>query len=239
MATFVLVHGAWHGAWCWHKVVAALSAAGHRALAIDLPSHGADTTPIADVTLRTYADRIRTAVDAHAEPVVLVGHSMGGIAISQAAEDRADRLHSLVYVTAILPAPGDTISRAPEVPAIQNHVTPSADGSALEISPEGAVEVFYGDCSDEDVALALNRLCPQASNVFGSPLELSTQNFGRIPRYYIACQQDAALTPEVQRAFYERTPCRKVYQLESGHSPFFSHPDDLCRILCEIASAPG
>ncbi len=75
MSRFVLVHGAWHGAWCWNKVVPLLEAKGHSVDAIDLPGHGSDVTPIAEVTLERYAERVGRALRAEPEPAVLVGHS--------------------------------------------------------------------------------------------------------------------------------------------------------------------
>ena len=81
MATFVLIHGAWHGGWCWRKVVPHLEAAGHTVIAPDLPSHGDDPTPAAEVTLDDYVRRVCEILDAQDEPVVLVGHSMGGLLV--------------------------------------------------------------------------------------------------------------------------------------------------------------
>jgi pimeloyl-ACP methyl ester carboxylesterase len=89
---FVLVHGSWHGAWCWEKVTPLLEAAGHVAVAVDLPGHGEDRTPPGDVTLSDYTDRICDVVAAQSGPVVLVGHSMGGGAITQAAEPATARV---------------------------------------------------------------------------------------------------------------------------------------------------
>jgi pimeloyl-ACP methyl ester carboxylesterase len=89
---FVLVHGAWHGAWCWYKIVAGLEDAGHRVTTIDLPSAGIDPTPAGSVTLRAQADRIVATLDALAEPVILVGHSASGPPVSLAADaPRRDR----------------------------------------------------------------------------------------------------------------------------------------------------
>ena len=85
MSTYVLVHGAWHGAWCWHKIVARLEARGHTVVAPDMPGHGMDRTPIEQVTLEDIAARLTSIIDAQDEPVVLVGHSYGGTMISQAA----------------------------------------------------------------------------------------------------------------------------------------------------------
>ena len=79
MANFLLIHGAWHGAWCWYKVIPELEALGYRAAAIDLPSHGRDTTSVADVTLDSYAESVAIALRDLPEPVHLIGHSMGSI----------------------------------------------------------------------------------------------------------------------------------------------------------------
>ena len=238
MASFILIHGAWHGAWCWHKVVSELSKAGHRAIAIDLPSHGADRTPRADVTMQRYAESIANAIDSESDPVVLVGHSMGGLAISQAAELRPQRIHSLAYLSAFVPVQGSPEAVPPDPLPLMAHVAPGADGHSMEISREGARHCFYADCSDADTRFALDALCPQATGVFGSRFELSEEKFGSVPRDYIECLNDAALPLEMQRRIYQRAPCRKIYRLEASHSPFFSMPGELCEILCDIASQP-
>ena len=97
-ATFVLVHGAWQGAWAWETIVARLQAAGHRAIAVDLPGDGHDNTPPQDVNVGLYAQRIAAIVDDIAGPVVLVGHSMGGCAVAQACELRPDRIALAIYL---------------------------------------------------------------------------------------------------------------------------------------------
>src|SRR5262249_48601509 len=99
---FVLVHGAWHGAWCWYKIVAGLDSAGHRLTAPDLPSGGIDATPPATVTLQSQADRLVAVLDTLPDPVILVGHSAGGPVISLAAEARPQKIAKLVYLTAFL-----------------------------------------------------------------------------------------------------------------------------------------
>src|SRR5215469_18131144 len=108
MTTFILVHGAWHGGWCWHKVAQRLAAKGHRVEAPDFPGHGRDETPIADVTLESIVARICETIDRQSEPAVLVGHSYGGAIISQASELRSAKVAMLVYLTAILASDGQT-----------------------------------------------------------------------------------------------------------------------------------
>jgi pimeloyl-ACP methyl ester carboxylesterase len=105
MSTFVSVHGGWNGGWCWEKVVPLLEEAGHEVEAPDLPGLGEDRTPLPKVSLQGYADRICQVLEAQPEPVVLVGHSSGGIVISQAAEQRLDKVKLLVYLAAILLQP--------------------------------------------------------------------------------------------------------------------------------------
>ncbi len=109
MSPYVLVHGSWHGAWCWYKVVPRLEQAGHTALAIDLPGHGRDWTPARDVSLQTYVDCVCGLLDTLPEPAILVGHSRGGIVISQAAESRPEKIKALVYLAAYLIPNGEAM----------------------------------------------------------------------------------------------------------------------------------
>jgi hypothetical protein len=98
MSQFLLIHGAFHGAWCWHKAIPEFEKRGHRAQAIDLPGQGQDQTPLGKVTLDTMVDRIVTALTEIAGPVVLVGHSLAGMVISATAEKAPDRIKTLVAV---------------------------------------------------------------------------------------------------------------------------------------------
>ena len=102
IATFVLIHGAWHGGWCWDKVKPILEKNGHTVVAPDLPGHGEDKTPIADVSLAAYTERVCEILDQQSEKVILVGHSLGGLSISQAAELRPENIEILVYLSAFL-----------------------------------------------------------------------------------------------------------------------------------------
>src|SRR5690348_8589748 len=105
MGTFLLIHGAWHGGWCWHKVEPLLGAAGARVLAPDLPSMGADITPPGVITLDHWARFVAGLIERVSEPVTLVAHSRGGIVASRAAEFVPDRVRRIVYVAAyLLPA---------------------------------------------------------------------------------------------------------------------------------------
>jgi pimeloyl-ACP methyl ester carboxylesterase len=241
MASFVLVHGAWHGGWCWDKLVRALSAAGHEALAPDLPGHGADTTPHENLDLQAYTDRICDVVDSVTGDVVLVGHSLGGITISQVAEHRPDRVRCLVYLAAFIPSRGtnaaENVAEDTDMASagIRAATSVSDDGHSICFDPDSVRAVFYGDCSDEDVARAKRKICPQPRGVFSSAAELSDDGFGQVPRDYIVCLQDQAVLADSQRSLAERHDCRNVYTMDRSHSPFFSAPEELAKILGEIA----
>ncbi len=238
MATFVLVHGAWHGGWCWSKVVPLLERAGHRALAPDLPGHGDDRTPVAQVTLRAYADRVCGVAGAQREPVILVGHSMGGAVISQAAEQCPDAVRTLVYLAAFLLRSGASLfarAMAGERGELANHLRPEPAHGHILIDDAGIVPSFYHDCSVEDVAFARARLVPQSLEPFNALLQLTDARCMRIPRVYVECLRDQAMPISLQREQHSDLPCAKVVSLDTSHSPFFSAPEALARELSALA----
>lgn len=240
MSTFVLVHGAWHGGWCWHKVVARLEAAGHRAIAPDLPSLGADKTPIRDVTAHTWPDHVGRLVAAQAEPVVLVGHSRGGMVISQVAEALPERIATLVYLSAYLPRDGESLLEAAQSgfnagSLILPNMVMSDDGTASTIREAALREAFYGQCSDDDVALARLLLQQEAMAPLLAPLHITPQRFGSVRRVYIECLRDRALLPAFQRELQRQVPCQTVLSIDTDHSPFFSAPDTLAAQLISVA----
>jgi pimeloyl-ACP methyl ester carboxylesterase len=237
MTTFVLIHGGCHGAWCWYKVIPALEKLGHTVIAPDLPSHGRDKTLASAVTLQTYVDVVCHILDAQPEPVVLVGHSMGGGIITQTAEYRPDKIKTLVYLTALLPADGESMGhvlRRNKESILTSNFVPTADNSATSVRDEVIVEGFYGDCSAEDITLARLLLTPQATAPLKTPLQTSAANFGRIPRVFIECLQDRAHTLAFQRSAYTTFPGQQVISMDTSHSPFFSAPEELAAHVASL-----
>ncbi len=239
MSTYLLIHGAWHGGWCWREVVPLLEAKGHKVLAPDLPGHGEDTTPTATVTLKSYADRIGEIAGAQAEPVVLLGHSMGGVAITQAGENCPQQIQALVYMCAFLPRNGDSLMTwaLQDRDSMVNPTTmdPLSDG-VVGFRLQYTREAFYANCSDEDVGFAQSRLVPQSTAPFGVPVETTADRWGRIPRYYIECVRDRAITLKLQQEMQRQSPCRQTFSIDTDHSPFFSAPEQLADILSQIGS---
>src|ERR1700754_4077491 len=163
MARFVLVHGAFHGAWCWRKTIAELEKRGHQAQAIDLPGQGDDRTPLSEVTLESMADRIVATLNRLTGRAVLVGHSAGGMAISAAAEKAPERLEALIYVCAFLLGAGESLlaiegRNSKEV--VVKSIIVDDDGVSGTFAPDRIFDVFYHDCSAADVSESSVRLRP-------------------------------------------------------------------------------
>lgn len=237
MSTFVLVHGAWHGAWCWHKVVPLLRDRGHRVLVPDLPGHGRDQTPINSVSMASYAQRIADVMRVAAEPVTLVGHSMGGFVISAAAEQQPDTVAKLVYLAAFLLDDGQTLGDVASQDTrsvVSSGLVPSADGASMTVSASVLKDAFYGDCSGADIALAELALGPESGAALAGRMRVTPSRWGRIPRVYIECTQDRAVSIASQRRMVARLPCERVITMETSHSPFFSAPELLATHLLSL-----
>jgi pimeloyl-ACP methyl ester carboxylesterase len=237
MSTFVLIHGAWHGAWCWYKLVPRLEKAGHTVIAPDLPAMGRDRTSVKRVSLATWREHVCQTLDAITEPVVLVGHSRGGIVISEAAEHRPERIRTLVYVAGFLPSHGESlfdIADRDSSSLVPQNMVMSDDKTSSVIRSEALREAFYGECSEEDFALA--RLCVQAEPTvpLAAPVQLSAAKFGSVPRIYVECLRDRAIPLALQRQMQAAQPCQRVVQIDTDHSPFFSRVDELAAHLCSF-----
>ena len=203
MANFLLIHGAMGGAWCWERVIPGLQAAGHRASAIDLPGQGADTTPLPEITLYRYADKVCDTLDGMDGPVVLTGHSMGGMVITQAASQRPDKLAGLIYVAAFLPQPGQSLIEITHLPeaagdSVQANLVVEGDPPVSTMPPEAAPEALYHCCTQEQIDWALPQRASQPVIPFTNPFtppDGDTSAFDALPRGYVTCLQDRAIRP--------------------------------------------
>ena len=234
MSTYVLIHGGLGGAWGWDKVVPLLEEKGHKVIAPDLPGHGQDKTPISEVTLEAYVNRVCSVLDAQPEPVILVGHSMGGAIITQAAEYRPDKIKTLVYIAAFLLRNGEFTGGIDDNESLlRDNVIMSEDGSYITLREESIKEACYADCSDEEVERAKSLMCPQATLPNITPVVTTEENFGRVPRIYIETLRDRALSNYVQKQMYTALPCR-VITMDTSHSPMCAAPEELVEHLTSL-----
>jgi pimeloyl-ACP methyl ester carboxylesterase len=238
VSKYVLVHGAWHGSWCWEKVVPLLRQAGHQVETLDLPGHGQDRTPIREITLAAYTKHVCETLDAQAEPVILVGHSMGGIVITQVAEERPENIQTLVYLTAFLPQNGESllqIARTNSDSLLTPNLMVNEEQGYLTFKERAPLkEIFYADCPDEVVARAKSLLVRQAIAPMATPVRITAEHFGRVPRVYIECLRDRTISPSIQKMMYMATPCQTILSMETSHSPFFSAPQELALHLTSL-----
>jgi pimeloyl-ACP methyl ester carboxylesterase len=229
----VLIHGASHGGYCWEDLAPALRNRGYRVSAPDLPGLGADQTPIEQITLQSYIDRAVESVQAAAEPVLLLGHSMGGAVVCGAAEAICEQIGKLVFLAGLVLQDGDTMEDVTRqfYPAFPE---PAADG-ALDFDPSTAGATFYNTCSPETVSRAVTQLRRQAHAPFKTPLHLTAARFGKVPKTYIVCTRDQALPVATQNSFCLRTPGMKKREMDTDHSPFYCDPQGLAAIIDEEA----
>lgn len=237
---FVLVHGAWHGAWCWEHLVGELHARHHGVTALDLPGHGEDATPRDEVNLSAYVERVVRWVRELDRPVELVGHSMGGAVITQVAEEIPNHLAGLIYLCAFLPRRGESLAGlAQEDPASALHgrLESGPEPDTLVVASDAAREIFYHDCRGEIADAAIGRLVPQAMAPLGEAVITSDESFGQVSRSYVLCTEDRAITAAMQRRMIARMPCSPVVELAMGHSPFYANPTALADALELIAAS--
>jgi pimeloyl-ACP methyl ester carboxylesterase len=222
-ATVVLVHGAWHGAWCWEKVAPRLDAAGIATVAVELPL----TSLHDDVKATT------SAVDAIEGRVVLCGHSYGGAVITEAGHHPS--VEHLVYLTAFACDEGESpAATAVDTPMpstdLVNVLVVGEDGIAtLDLS--ASVEVFYHDCHAADVDGAVARLRPMHMSCVTTPQGAPAWRVK--PSTYIVCSNDQAIHPELQRLMAKR--CTAAVEWPTAHSPFLNRPDLVADLLTELA----
>ncbi len=237
MATYVLIHGAWFGGWCWDETKVLLEQSGHTVIAPDLPGHGDDQTPVPDITLDTLVDRVGQILNTQSEPVILVGHSMGGIVLSQTAEQYPDKIERLIYVAAYLLQNGESlfqVSTADTDSQIGSYLLPDPEHGQISIRLEALKDIFLHDCSEAVIAEAEARLRPDLIAPQTTLMRLTEENFGRVPRTYITTKLDRVVSPNLQRQMFTALPCDRILEIETGHSPFAAAPDKLVALLLEL-----
>lgn len=226
MHTIVLVHGAWHGPWCWSPVLARLDELGAPSVAVELE--------LRDV--HRDAELVTAAIEEVGGPVVLVGHSYGGLVITEAGVHPF--VERLVYLCAFSPDAEEDI-----LGLMFEHHEQSELGEAVVMQPDRtttldparAPAVFYGDCSPDDVARALALLRPHGHDTGRQRPEAVA--WKEKPTTYVVCGADRAVAPSLQRKLAERIPDAAVVEWpDASHSPFLSRPGDVADLLASLGA---
>ncbi|MCV2882210.1 alpha/beta fold hydrolase [Actibacterium sp. XHP0104] len=237
MAKIILIHGAWGCADTWSDVAPLLRAAGHEVTALTLPGHKGDTTAPDTVGLADYARAISDAVGDG--PAVLVGHSMGGMAISAAAELIPDRVTRLIYVAAFLPQDGDSLLSLIKRQAltIGNAVRKGPVAGTTVLDPDTAAGYLFQDATPDQRARGLSQLGVQPNAAQTDPASLSAGRFGAIPKGYVLCDGDQTILPPLQQAMATGTAGVDLRHLDAGHFPQLTAADDLAAMLLDMIGA--
>lgn len=232
----VLVHGAWMGAWVWDRVAADLRSRGHAVTVVELPGHGADPTPPEKLSLDGYAKAVLDALPAGGN-TVLVGHSMAGMVISLVGERAPERVGRLVYVAAYLPRDGESLYKLSQtdadsrVPRYWQQADP-ARYSPATIRSDGIADAFCADCSAGDAAALVARHRPEAVPPLGTPVKLSAERWGRLPKLYVHTLRDGAVSHRLQQAMVAAAgPGVRTATLDSAHAPMLTQPRALAELI--------
>jgi pimeloyl-ACP methyl ester carboxylesterase len=220
----VIVHGAWADGSSWSKVIPLLQTKGFHVVAVQNP-----LTSLADDVAAT-----KRAIALLDGPVLLVGHSYGGVVITEAGND--PKVVGLVYVAALAPSEGESVASVtkPFPPApLGNEVRADADGF-LTLTPKGVAEDFAQDLSDNEKQVLTATQGPTAASVFGATV--TTAAWKTKPSWWVIASHDRAVPPELQKAEAEAMKAKSI-TLPSSHVPMLSHPKEVAELIEKAATA--
>jgi len=228
MTDFVLVHGAWHGAWCWKRILPSLWAKGHRAFPVTLTGVG-DREHLMSPTIRlaTHIDDVAAVIETEElKRVVLVGHSYGGLLITAVADRFAERVVRLVYLDAIVPHSGESWSSSHDESARQARRAGIARDGVIPPPPASAFGL-----TGEDAAWVDRRQRPHPGAVYGDVLHFDEARVASLARTFVDCTSPALPTIEKSRQRVRSEPGWQVIEIATGHDPMISAPAQLLDIL--------
>ncbi|CAN5515683.1 alpha/beta hydrolase [soil metagenome] len=239
----VLVHGAWQGSWAFDAWSPLLEAKGWTVHAVDLPGNGWPPAANGIANLATFTDHVASLIRELDAPVVLVGHSGGGITVSQVAETIPDRIVALVYLAGMMLPSGlrfvelisDVRKREPgiDLRGISEWLDWSADRSSTSVRTEGALQCFLQDCDPDAARQAASLLRPQPETGRDMRNHLTAQHFGSVRRIYVECLDDRSVLPALQRRMQELVPGALRITMTCGHVPQLACPQELTERLLQ------
>jgi len=237
--TFVLVHGAWQAPFVWDSVKAQLTRAGQNVIVVQLPGHGTDTTNPGLITMNSYRDQIVTAIKGISGKVILVGHSLSGYAISAAEETIPNRIDKLVFLAAYIPSAGltpDSLAHTDAQSHIGNVLLTEPDSlPVLGIDRDSITSIFCPDAPDALKAKVVANYRPDPIIPFIDTVGITAVNFGRADKYYIHTMKDEVIGIDLQNRMAQTAGIKKVYSLNTSHSPFLADPNSVTATLLTIA----
>ncbi len=240
MSHYILIHGAWEESRMWDDVLPILQKNGHTVTAIDLPGHGENKQSSSPVTTSDYIQAVVDVVSQFDHQVVLVGHSMNGALISRVAEQIPEKIERLIYVTAFLLKDGGSVLEAMQNdPAgeVLPEIVFSEDQAFATLSVPALRRVGFHDIEESRITGLFPLMAEwQSTEPFMAKVALSEKNFGSVPKTYIRTSIDKMVSPALQNTMIANWEVESVLDLESGHFPAFSVPEELAGVLLQAIS---
>ncbi|MDO8433913.1 MAG: alpha/beta hydrolase [Candidatus Binatus sp.] len=237
--TFVLVHGAWHGAWCWAAVINQLQQLGDRAYAVDLPGHGMSQVDRATVTLDGCVRSVAEFIERHdLNNVVLAGHSLGGLTIPGVAAKIPNRIKRVVWVTALVALDGQPLADPADSPLAAIANARPDRSIPLEAMGEAFLKGLTSDMAPAMIDYLMTAVCPQPVAPMISPVPMKPYFDTGIPSSYLVCEDDqtpVAGAPNWHPHFSSRLKNPTLKFLKSGHEVMFTHPAECAQALHDLA----
>jgi pimeloyl-ACP methyl ester carboxylesterase len=237
--TFVLVHGAWHGAWCWAAVINQLEKLGDRAYAVDLPGHGMNFADRSKITLDSYVDCVAGFIERHdLKNVVLAGHSLGGLTIPGVAAKVPSRIKRVVWVTALVALDGQPIVDPATSPLAAAADTLPERSVTVEMMGRDFLDGLANDMAPAVREYVLSALGPQPLGPMLAAVPMAPYFATGIPSSYIVCEDDKTPIPDAPNwhpHFSSRLRNPTLRFVKSGHEVMFTHPVECAQALHELA----
>jgi pimeloyl-ACP methyl ester carboxylesterase len=236
--TYVLVHGAFEDGSVWSAVRRGLEQAGQKVIIVNLPGRSGDTTPIDQISLDLYRTAVESKIATSDGPVILVGHSFGGITISNVAEMHPEKIKTLVYLAALLPKDGDSLQSLSQQDKAhgftQENFLISTDQKYASVLARDQLSLFCAECTPAQATKIDGKLIPEPLAPMRTRVHITKERFGKVDKVYIATDLDRVISPTAQESMLAATPTRKVVHLKTSHTPFLSKPDELVQVLLSI-----
>lgn len=235
--TYVLVHGAWQAPYVWDAVRNELTKAGNKVIVIELPGHGNDNTPTHTLSLDVYRDKVIEAISKIEGKVILVGHSMGGMVITEVAEKAPSKISKLVYIGAFLPATGQALTDlaySDPDSKLGPLLRPSPDQLTLDVVKDSLTYLFINDGTQTDKEKVVANYRAEPAIPFTGKVTLTNENFGAVEKVYIKTMNDIVISPGLQDRMIAAAGIKTIYQINSSHSPFLAQPNLVAELMLKI-----
>lgn len=233
--TYVLVHGSWQAPYVWDAVRNDLTSKGNKVIVVELPGHGNDATPTHTLSLDVYRDKVIQEISAVDGKVILVGHSMGGMVVTEVAEKIPAKINKLVYIGAFVPQSGQALLEISDPDSkLGASLIPSQDQLTLDVNQADLIGLFIPDGSEQAKRSVQDHYRAEPAIPFTNKVTITPQNFGSVEKVYIKTLRDIVISPGLQDKMIAAAGIKTIYEVDASHSPFLSQPKQVAELLQKI-----